>query len=244
MADSDCGGGHQRDVLFPFTNGSVPRPVGSDSSLTSLPQVTTLRGVTGSKPTSEKAEMHWADADTLELSIALNGSETALSTVEIPGTHLLTLSPVTLPYSPEFKPVEADEGQTALARLASTTGGKERLDLTGVWKDLPRQPRLIELAPWLLLTAIGLLLIEVLERHTGLVTAQALPLFSKLPALKLKRKAKVSQPMISPPTSALANATPPETVEPPKPETQQPEPAQIFDALQQARQKAKERTQR
>ncbi|HQR33171.1 MAG TPA: VWA domain-containing protein [Blastocatellia bacterium] len=224
--------------------GSVPRPVGSDSSLTSLPQVTTLRGVTGSKPTAEKAEMHWADADTLELSIALNGSETALSTVEIPGAHPLTLSPVTLPYSPEFKPVEADEGQTALARLASATGGKERLDLTGVWKDLPRQPRLIELAPWLLLTAIAVLLLEVLERHTGLVTAQALPLFQKLPALKLKRKTKVSQPILSQPTSALANATPPETVEPPKPETQLPEPAAMFDALQQARQKAKERTQR
>mgnify|MGYP000066525124 CR=1 FL=1 len=219
---------------------SVPRPAGSDSS---LPKITTLRGVTGSKPTSEKAEMRWADADTLELSIPLNGSETALSTVEVPGAQPLTLSPVTLPYSPEFKPVEADEGQTALARLASATGGKERIELSGVWKDLPRQSRLIELAPWLLLTAIALLLIEVLERHTSLVTAQAFPILQKL---KPTRKPKHSQPVIPKPVITSANATPPNAVEEPniEPTIKQPEPAEMFDALQQARQKAKERTQR
>ena len=219
---------------------SEPRPAGSDSS---LPKITTLRGVTGSKPTSEKAEMRWADADTLELSIPLNGSETALSTVEVPGAQPLTLSPVTLPYSPEFKPVEADEGQTALARLASATGGKERIELSGVWKDLPRQSRLIELAPWLLLTAIALLLIEVLERHTSLVTAQAFPILQKL---KPTRKPKHSQPVIPKPVITSANATPPNAVEEPniEPTIKQPEPAEMFDALQQARQKAKERTQR
>src|SRR5262249_37232248 len=45
-------------------------------SLNDLPKVTTLRGVAGSKPSSEKAEMRWASADTLELEIPLRGSET------------------------------------------------------------------------------------------------------------------------------------------------------------------------
>lgn len=225
---------------------SVARPTGSDSSLASLPSITTLRGIAGSKPTAEKAEMRWADADTLEVSIPLNGSETALSTVEVPGVSPLTLSPVTLPYSPEFKPVEVDEGRTALARLADATGGKERLELSGVWKDLPRRPRLIELTPWLLMTAIGLLLIEVLERYTGLVglvIARALPMLQRLrPTLKPKfpKPAEVKL------ATASANATQTDAVEEMKVESviKQPEPTEIFDALHQARQKAKERTQR
>jgi len=211
--------------------------------LATSPRIITLRGVAGSKPTSEKAEMRWADADTLELAIPLNGSETVLSTVEVPGAQPLTLSPVTLPYSPEFKPVESDEGQTALARLAQTTGGKERLELSGVWKDLPRQPRLIELAPYLLLAAILLLLIEVLERHTGLVTAQTLPILQKLKWTP-KQKTALAKPV------AVATATTEQVISTNAAEQEisqtekPPEPATIFGALQEARQKASERTKR
>lgn len=216
---------------------SAPRPAGSDSS---LPKVTTLRGVAGSKPTAEKSEMRWADADTMELSIPLSGSETALSTVEIPGAQPLTLSPVTLPYSPEFKPVENDEGQAALAKLAQATGGKERLELPGVWKDLPRQPRLIELAPYLLLTAILLLLVEVLERHTGLLTAKALPALQKLKPKRTPKPARI--PAVA---QASVETTPTATGDEAKPtDAKPPEPAAIFGALQQARQKARERTKR
>ncbi|MBO0860190.1 MAG: VWA domain-containing protein, partial [Chloracidobacterium sp.] len=128
------------------------------------PKVTTLRGVAGSKPSSEKAEMRWTSADTLEIELPLRGNETALSTVEVPGAGRVTLAPVALPYSPEFKPVSGEEGQAALARLAQATGGRERVEISGVWKDLSRLPRLIEIAPWLLMLAVVLLLIEVLER--------------------------------------------------------------------------------
>jgi len=212
-----------------------------------LPKVTTLRGTPGSKPISDKAEMHWADADTLEVSIPLNGRETALSTVEVPGASPMTLAPVTLPYSPEFKPVDADEGATALARLAQATGGKERLELPGVWKDLPRQPRLIELSPWLLMLAILLLLVEVLERHTGLVSlfsAQLLPILrAKLP--RTKRRARY--PLEAKPDQIVGdNSTSALPIEKTRSEetAEEREPTAIFSALQQARQKAKERTKR
>lgn len=213
------------------------------SSNSSLPKVTTLRGIAGSKPSSEKAEMHWADADTLELNIPLSGSETTLSTVELPGVGPVTLSPVALPYSPEFKPVEAEEGQSALARLANATGGKERLELSGLWKDLPRQPRLVELMPYLLFAAIILLLLEVLDRHTGLVTAQVFPILKRFQS---KQASKLPKSISVKPVTRSANATEANAVEAMKPEleTKQPEPAEIFDALQQARKKAKERTQR
>lgn len=214
------------------------------------PKVTTLRGVAGSKPSSEKAEMRWASADTLEVEIPLRGNETALSTVEVPGAGRVTLAPVALPYSPEFKPVSGEEGLAALARLAQATGGKERVELSGVWKDLPRLPRLVDLSPWLLMLATAFLLVEVLERHTGLISARLLP------ELKLGRErireaapAKLKWPRRKKPVE-IAKPAPsqPAADQQTQPEAQQSEPAvapaAILDALRQARQQAKERTKR
>lgn len=206
------------------------------------PKVTTLRGTPGAKPASEKAEMRWSAADTMEITIPLNGSETALSTVEIPGVHPVTLAPVALPYSPEFKPSDADEGQTTLERLAQATGGKERLELSGVWKDLPRQSRLIEPAPWLLMTAILLLLVEVLERHTGLLTARVLPLLPTKLQREPKPLAAPVAPIPVPPVTRTTDSPPQETKS--AEAREQADPAAIFNALQQARQKARERTKR
>jgi Mg-chelatase subunit ChlD len=225
-----------------------------------LPKVTTLRGVAGAKPSSEKAEMRWASADTLEIEIPLRGNETALSTVEVPGAGRVTLAPVALPYSPEFKPVSGEEGQSALARLAMATGGKERVDISGVWKDLTRLPRLVELAPWLLMLATVLLLIEVLERHTGLISARLLPELkrsrdilselgpefspAKLRWPRKKRPAEIPKPAQS--QSGDDHSSQP--AQPAQPETKPAEPAAapaaILDALRQAREQAKERTKR
>ncbi len=210
-----------------------------------LPKVTTLRGVAGAKPAGEKAEMRWASADTLEVEIPLRGNETALSTVEVPNAGRVTLAPVTLPYSPEFKPVSSEEGQVALARLAQATGGKERIELSGVWKDLQRQPRLIGLAPWLLMLAILLLLIEVFERYTGLITGWALPAMkrerapiSEPKAVELKRPRTVIAAKASEPIAPQSDEQPAES------KAEQAEPAAILDALRQARQQAKERTKK
>ena len=215
-----------------------------------LPKVTTLRGVAGSKPSSEKAEMRWATADALEIEIPLRGNETALSTVEVPGAGRVTLAPMALPYSPEFKPVSGEEGQAALARLAQATGGKERVELSGVWKDMSRLPRLVDLSPWLLMLATALLLVEVLERHTGLISARLWPELrrgrerigdfrpAKLKWARKKKRIEIAKPVPSQP-SADRQAQP-------EAEQAEPEvaPAAILDALRQARQQAKERTKR
>jgi hypothetical protein len=201
--------------------------------------------------------MRWVSADTLEIEIPLRGNETALSTVEVPGAGRVTLAPVALPYSPEFKPVSGEEGQTALARLAMATGGKERVDISGVWKDLTRLPRLVELAPWLLMLATVLLLIEVLERRTGLISARLLPelkrgreIFSELgpefsPA-KLRWPRKKRPVEIPKPAQSQSGDDHP--AQPAQPDTKPAEPAAaptaILDALRQAREQAKERTKR
>jgi hypothetical protein len=213
-------------------------------SLNELPKVTTLRGAAGSKSASEKAEMRWASADTLEIEIPLRGNETALSTVEVPGVGRATLAPMTLPYSPEFKPVSGEEGQTALARLAQATGGKERVEFSGVWKDLPRRPRLIELAPWLLMLATVLLLIEVLERHTGLISARLLPELERgRERIRKARAVKSKRPRADKTAEIVALAALKiEDSRQSVPEAEKAEPAAILDALKQARQKARERT--
>jgi hypothetical protein len=119
------------------------------------------------------------------------------------------------------------------------------LELAGVWKDLPHRPRLIELAPWLLMSAIALLLVEVLERHTGLVSvfsARALPL---LQARRRPKRAPIPQSGTTPAKPGVTAASPQQIEEVPAPNmAKQAEPAAIFSALQQAREKAKERTKR
>jgi hypothetical protein len=165
----------------------------------------------------------------------------------------VTLAPVALPYSPEFKPVSGEEGRAALARLAQATGGKERVEISGVWKDLSRLPRLIELAPWLLMLAVVLLLIEVLERHTGLISARLLPELkrgrerirearpAKLKWPRKKRPVEIAEPAPSQP----AADQPDQSDQPARPGGEPAvAPAAILDALRHAREQAKERTKR
>jgi len=137
-----------------------------------LPAITVLKGVSGSAPQTEKAVLHWISADTLQAEIPLRGNETCLATVDASGVGRVTLSPVCLPYSPEFRPTEADAGLLALDHLAKATAGRERASLSTVWKDLPPRAQMIEMAPWLLSIALILLLAEVLERRTGLLSRQ------------------------------------------------------------------------
>jgi uncharacterized membrane protein len=137
-----------------------------------LPQVATLRGPPGRPPQVGKTSLRWTGADTLAVELPLQGSETLLATVEVPGQRPVSLPPVCLPYSPEFRPIEGERGLLALEHLGRATGGKERVDLAGVWKDLPHYPRLLSLGHFFVLGALVLLLLEVLERRSGLLSRQ------------------------------------------------------------------------
>lgn len=137
-----------------------------------LPRVITLKGPAGAKPSVEEDRMHWLDADTLELEIPLTGTETALSTVDIASLGATTLSPVCLPYSPEFTPVSAEEGKDALEELAEATGGEERIELASIWEDLPKQKQAMEIGHFLALAAMVVFLLEILERRTGILSAR------------------------------------------------------------------------
>jgi len=139
------------------------------NQLAQLPAVKILRGKDDKKPQVETTHLHWTGADTLTAEVPLHGTEIVLATVEVPGHGPVPLTPVCLPYSPEFNPAQAGGGLVALERLARATGGKERLELGGIWKELPKAPRRVDIAPWILLAAVVLLLLEILERRTGLL---------------------------------------------------------------------------
>ena len=158
-------------------------------TLSNLPRVRVLHGLPGAAPAKETVSLQWKNADLLEAAIPVAGRETVLNTVEISGagvssasfltssngqdaraTITVTLPPVCLPYSPEFAPDQPGRGAAALAQIATTTGGRERVEIPKIWGELPVKSRYVELAPWLLVLGTILFLLEILERRTGWVS--------------------------------------------------------------------------
>lgn len=226
-------------------------PRRSEMDLPALPTVNMLHGRVGETPASERLLMHWTTPDMLSVAMPLRSDETALATLDLPGpaggSH--TLSPVCLPYSPEFEPPRPDQGETTLEQLARATGGKQRIDLAGVWNDLVRQPRFMPVTHWLLIAAAVLLLLEVLERRTGALSSltparsrrrvgakAASPAgASGLPPSKSQAKSQTPRPQ--PASSASADAPQPDASAPAPPPA-----AGMADALRQASRRAGRRT--
>ena len=203
-----------------------------------LPTVTVLRGVVGETPTVDKTELSWTAADTLSVDIPIHGAETVLTTVEVPGGGNISLPPVCLPYSPEFKPANTESGLATMERLAKVTDGKQRINLGEIWDDLPRQPRLISLQPWLLILALILLLLEVLERRTGLLSVRHGRRFVETVSQRILRKERPATQVTVPPTVEETSPSTPEESETPS------ERDGMLDALSQARKRASGRTGR
>ena len=203
--------------------------------------------------------MHWSSADTLLGEVPLAGSQTALTTIAAPGMGQATLAPMCLPYSPEYLPPRPHEGARALERLARATGGSERLDLAGVWKDIPRKPRLMSVAPYLLLAAVVIFLLEVIERRMGLLSARWLSTMGTwyprlLPRVVTQRvrswtafaqKAGASKAPAKPPVKPAQAAEPAAGAAAHEPPAEKETPAGgMLDALTHAQQRARKRTER
>ncbi len=136
----------------------------------SLPRVKILHGQPGATPSKETVLLQWKNADLLEAAIPVAGRETILNTVEISGQQPVTLPAACLPYSPEFAPDQPGRGAATLAQIATTTGGKERVEIPKMWSELPIKSRYVELAPWLFVIAAILFLLEIFERRTGWIS--------------------------------------------------------------------------
>ncbi len=223
-------------------------PERENQSLFDLPKVTALSEIPGKAPQTKRATMQFQDADTLTVEIPISGSETILSTVEVEGFDPVTLTPVCLAYSPEFQPATDQLGQAPLSALAKATGGSERtVNLTGIWDDLPKQPQMISIGPWLLLGAIVLLLLEVFERRTGLLTNNKLikslgriKIIPKIPADKRRPKSVKIQEVTVP----KAEKTTPEKPDKVTRQKEHTTDSDLLKALSKAQRSAKARTDR
>jgi Mg-chelatase subunit ChlD len=226
-----------------------------------LPRVKVLRGIAGMPPQKQTLVLQWKNADLLEMGIPMNGRETVLNTVEIPGQQPVTLPPVCLPYSPEFAPDQPGRGAAALEQIATTSGGKDRIEIAQTWAELQVKARYIEIVPWLLVMAVALFLLEIFERRTGWVSRLAgreriavaagvsrgavapTPVREQERVLK-KIVGKRAEKVVS-----AENVTPKEasknTPVSPKPPPQKPVSSDSsFDAMRKARERADRRTKR
>ncbi len=206
-----------------------------------LPTVKVLRGVVDQTPSIDETKLSWTSADTLAVDIPIHGSETVLATVEIPGGGNIPLPPVCLPYSPEFKPAHTESGVVTMEGLANATDGKQRINLSEIWDDLPRQPRLVSLQPWLLIAVLLLLLFEILERRTGLLSVRHGRRFITAISQRIPRREREVTRATAPPSQAETGQSTSE--KPEKPETPSDRDG-LRDALSQARKRASGRTGR
>ncbi|MDR2440495.1 MAG: VWA domain-containing protein [Planctomycetaceae bacterium] len=143
-----------------------------DQPFATLPAITILKHTPGVGLETETHLLRWLEPSMLGTNIILTGNET------IQATALLTeknesvpkpfqLPPVCLPYSPEFRPSGSGKGAETLRQLAATTGGCERMELPGMWNEIPKVPRYFDLSSWLIYIAIICLVAEIFQRRTG-----------------------------------------------------------------------------
>ncbi|MBN1918359.1 MAG: VWA domain-containing protein [Verrucomicrobia bacterium] len=226
--------------------------------LTELPVVRTLRGKPGESPAAdETVTMQWTTADTLAVEVPLHGGETSLSSVDVPGAGPVAMAPICLPYSPEFQPQEIAVGRITLDRLARATGGQERIDLAGIWAELPKAMRYVEIAHWLIGLALIVLLVEVLERRTGILSMGPAVLWrrrrtepepepdhapARLPHIRRRRSRRVSV-TAEKPAPAAPQAAPAAEKKPLAPSPKEKQPG-MADALRRASRRARDRTRR
>ncbi len=212
------------------------------------PRAIIIHGEPGSKPAVVSPNFTWKSADNLTVEFPMSGGETLLATVEITGRQPVRLVPVCLKYSAEFMPDREGRGAATLQQLAVMTGGKERIDVANIWKELPSASRNIELMSLLILGALLAFLIEIFERRTGLLgnrhkTAALLerPIASVLNALNKIRNKPAHGPERHPPLKHGEHTPKVESNIAKKPD----QPGEITDtisAMRQARKNASKRT--
>ena len=205
------------------------------------PALNVLREYPQTAPSAEKAPMRWSSPDLIEANIPLDGSETLVAALKLEDANPVALPPVALPYSPEFRPQRAGAGQDALRQTAQISNGKARVNLADIWGDLTPKPRFIPLAPWLLCAAVVLILIETLERRTGMIAGRAFawPLAERIAKRREARRESREEKRRAKEDEKEERQEIPE----PPPEEKRGPGAQS-DALQKARQRARRRTQR
>ena len=130
----------------------------------------------------------WNGANQLVARLPLPGDSICMGTVSWKGLETpIAIAPAMIPVSPEFAPTPSDDG-TSLTDIIAVTGGRERIILDDIWKELPAKRRFFDLTPILAILAMLCLLL------------------SKLPIFIRKQRSAVTPPVIQRPASQAAQA--------------------------------------
>ena len=183
---------------------------------------------------TERLTLTWADDDTLEARFPIRNAGLYLGAVRLGNGQVLTLAPLTLPYSPEFEPrIDTAQGIKTLREMAALTGGVERSSWDDVFTAAGLRRRQVrDLILPLTLAVLILHLVEIAGRRllwfdlAPRLRALRLPAFT-FPR-RLRRPSAPSIPDSSP-------AAPP--VETPRPQSS----GDVTSALTRAKQKARGR---
>lgn len=221
-----------------------------------VPRLSLLKSRAGGEFASEAVELSWKTVDTLAAEIPLRGEETIINTLNWDGSAAVTLSPICLPYAAEFNPRFQKTDAAGMEKLAKISGGKERLNPTDIWNELPRQVRYVNITPFLLLFCLALFLLEILERRIHILGTIRWPSWphprahEEKESVPSRKKSGAGKPDSVMPPAGIPD--PRKTPAPLRPEDQPPEPKTapptppksdtMQDALSKARDRAKRRT--
>ncbi len=205
-------------------------PEHPEAGLPAEPQVRLLVGRPGFKPDRMTGRLRYTATDALTAVFPLAGDQVATATIDLGQLGKVTMPPVRLLYSPEYRPRTGD-GRDTLRTLADITGGVARTELASLWNDLPTVDRRVSVAHWLWLLAVVVILLEVVERRTGWVSASVprnlqAPRFIRRESTETTDATDASPKSRRPRKPSPAKATQPGTVQPTKqaPVTPPPEP--------------------
>ena len=186
---------------------------------------------------SQKLPLSWVGDHTLEGRFALQKEGTYLGAVQLAGGDVLALSPLSLPYSPEFEPrLDPEEGRKTLAEVARVSGGAERT----TWSDAfnVRGLRHREVRDLVIPLTLMLLLL-----HVGEIAGRRLLWFSAVNArLRTMTWPRLSWPRWKRAPRAASPSVPSEGPPQPAPPAAPPRPA--TSPLARAKAKARNRLDR
>jgi uncharacterized membrane protein len=169
---------------------------------------------------SQRLTLSWVDEDTLEARFPVQRAGLYLGAVQLGTGGVLSLAPLSLPYSPEFEPRrDPEEGRKTLAEMARITGGIERTSWEEVFDaSRLRRREVRDLVLPLTLALLVLHVIEIAGRRLLLFAAASAWLHSlRLPRWRRGRP-QPSVATASPP-AAPPQQVPHEPAPPPKPAT-------------------------
>lgn len=114
-----------------------------------------------------EAPLTWTGPGTASVSVPLPQEGHWLPVVDLGKAGVLEAPPITLPYSPELQPSGNRDGEELLRALSAATGGKSLSNTDDIFEEMQAlcSRATVFLGPYLLLTLILLVLLEIAERR-------------------------------------------------------------------------------